>query len=169
MTLEKEKAIYLTNMQDPFYDTGKLPDHLKDDKYFILTAYKRDHGFMFSCTSARLLDDKEFVLHVSNTYGDYLAPVSARLKDDKEVVLSFMKRDGDWLEHASDRLKDDLEVVIASLKTSESATNYASSRIQNLLVNIPEENTVAKITTLQQVLEQESQQVSAKPVKKIKA
>lgn len=168
MTLEKEKAIYLVNMQDPFYDTSKLPEHLKDDKYFILTAYKRGHGFMFSCTSERLLDDKEFVLHVSKTYGDYLKPVSDRLRDDKEVVLSFMKRDGNWLEYASTRLKDNVEVVIASLQNSDSSINHASKRIQKLLLEVNEKSTTDKIIILQKFVEQEPIEIAVKSIKKIK-
>lgn len=165
MNVENEKQIYLDSMQDPFYDTTKIPDYLKDDKYFLLTAYKRNHPCMLSIASDRLKDDKEFVLHVCKTYNEYLLSVSDRLKDDKEVVLTCLKTNGDWLEHASDRLKDDIEVVIASLENTNYSTDFASDRIKNILKDSLDFDKNSKVEILKAYLETENTSTSVKKPK----
>lgn len=165
MNVENEKQIYLDSMQDPFYDTTKIPDYLKDDKYFLLTAYKREHFGMFAIASERLKDDKEFVLHVCKTYKESLSSVSDRLKDDKEVVLTCLKNNGDWLQYASDRLKDDIEVVIVSLENKHDSTDFSSNRIKDILKSSVDLDTNSKVEILTAYLENEATSTNVKKPK----
>ena len=76
--------------------------------------------------SARLKDDKEFILKLIEEWKSELRPepqiclryASDRLKNDKDVVLAAVRKDGFCLEYASDRLKNDKEVVLAALQTN---------------------------------------------------
>lgn len=111
MTTEYNKNTYLQNMEDPFYDTNQIPDALKNDKYFILSACKRNFPSVLSFASETLKDDKELILHIAEHYNESLYYVSDRLKDDKDIVLAFLKKNSDNLEFVSDRLKTDIDVV----------------------------------------------------------
>ena len=93
------------------------------EKQFSLGPHSQRFMLM---ASARLKDDKEFILKLIEEWKSELRPepqvclryASDRLKNDKDVVLAAVRKDGFCLEYASESLRGDKEVVLAALQTN---------------------------------------------------
>jgi hypothetical protein len=91
--------------------------------------------------SAKLKDDKEFMLQMINEWTPSaqvsinicwaFRHASDRLKDDKDVVLAAVQKHWGSLERATERLRDDKDVVLAAVQNDGFCLEFASDSLKD--------------------------------------
>ena len=83
------------------------------------------NGFMF------MIDDQEEILAAVGKNGFVLSCASKRLQNNKEVVLTAVRNNGKEFRFASPRLKGNKEVVLAVCRKSKLSLNFASRKLRS--------------------------------------
>ena len=108
-----------------------VPERLRDDEQVVREAVRK-YGGSLEHASARLRDDKGFVLELVRGRSDSLLEhTSERLRDDQEIVLGAVRNDAGSLKHASERLRDDRVIVLAAVGADAGSFKYVSDRLRD--------------------------------------